>query len=308
MQTAMRITEAPAKRGMTALAFLLLSAAASNAALVWGNSGTIADERGAAVASSRTDAAVGSFAQLIWAGPNETADAFVRSDTGLSGDDVVVATVFSAEDFFSAPVPGIFPMRVLALTAADSNTVYYVRVFNAPNPDYPEGVSAPAPLRATYFWQSAPHAYAYNELLDDHWDFAPAGGQTLARGMIASNDVPVWWLVEYDLTNDYDTAAVGNPDGDPFSTDEEWIADTDPTGSNSYFRITAISNNTFTTVHFDSSPNRLYTLVACSNLTVTAWTNVPGAGPRLGVGGSDAMPATNSLPHGPFYRLRAEIP
>jgi hypothetical protein len=175
MKTAMRILEVAAKTGIAVLACLLLSGGAANAGLVWGNSGAITNERGTAVASSRTDSAVGSFAQLIWAGANETADAFVRSDTGLSGDDVVVATVFSAEDFFSAPLPGIFPMRVLALTATDSNKTYYVRVFNTPNPDYAEGVSAPAPLRATYFWQSAPHVYEHNVLLDDSWDVTVHG-------------------------------------------------------------------------------------------------------------------------------------
>jgi hypothetical protein len=308
MKTAMRNTEELAKTGMVVLAFLLCSGAASNADLVWGNGGAITNERGAAVASSRTDCALGSFAQLIWAGPNETADAFVRSDTGLSGDDTVVATVFSAEDFFAAPAPGIFPMRVLALNAADSNKVYYVRVFNASNPDYSEGVSAPAPLRATYFWQSEPHAYQYSELLDDHWDFAPVGGRTLMRGMIASNDVPVWWLVEYRLTNDYDTAALGNQDGDAFPTDQEWIADTDPTDSNSCFRITDAEYGPPLTVHFESSAARLYNMLRATSLSDNDWTNVPGLALRPGVGGMDYMRDTNAPMQKSFYRLKVEIP
>lgn len=301
--------EARAQTGIAGLVFLLFAIAASHAGLVWGNSGAITNERGVAVASSRTDGAVGAFAQLICAGPNETADAFVRSGTGLGGDDVVVATVFSAEDFFSAPAPGIFPMRVLALASADSNKVYYVRVFNVPNPDYAEGTSAPAPLRATYFWQSATHAYAHDELLDDHWNFAPAGGQTLVRGMIASNDVPVWWLVQYGLTNDYDAAAVGNQDSDAFSTDEEWVSDTDPTNASSVFRITAVSNLPPTRVYFLASSNRQYTLLAVSNLVIGAsWTNVPGAGPRAGTGGADSMTDTNRPPAGLFYRLEVGLP
>ena len=308
MKTAMRIAEAPAKTGMTVLAFLLFSGVLARAALVWGNSGAITNERGAAVASSRTDGAVGSFAQLIWAGPNETADAFVRSDTGLSGDDVVVATVFSAEDFFSAPAPGIFPMRVLPLTAADSNKVYYVRVFNAPNPDYAAGLGAPVPLRATYFWQSAPHTYEHDALLDDHWDIAPLGGQTLLRGMIASNDVPVWWLVNYQLTNDYDTAALGNQDGDAFTTDQEWIADTDPTNRNCFLRITGVEHTPPITVHFESSAARVYTMLRAANLSDDTWTNVPGLGSRPGAGGMDHMQDTNAPTQGSFYRLRVSLP
>lgn len=287
---------------------LVFSAVNSESALLWGNSGAITNERGTAVASTETNSTIGTFAQLIWAGPDETADPFVRSNTGISGDDAVAATVFSAEDFFTAPVPGIFPMRVLALGAADSSKVYYVRVFNAPNPDYAEGLAAPAPLRATYFWQSETHAYAHNELLDDHWNFAPSGGQTLARGMIASNDVPVWWLVQYDLTNNYDAAAVGNQDVDPFTTDEEWIADTSPIDSNSWFRVTGVTYGPSATVHFDSSTGRLYTMQCVTHLPESGWTNVPGSGPRPGAGGADSMPDTNAAPAGSFYRMNVQLP
>lgn len=287
---------------------IVLCALNSESALLWGNSGAITNERTAAVASSKTDSAVGSFAQLIWAGANETSDPFVRSDTGVSGDDVVVATVFSAEDFFSAPAPGIFPMRVLALSATDSNKVYYVRVFNAPNPDYAEGAGAPAPLRATYFWQSTPHVYEHNALLDDHWDFAPLGGQTLMRGMIASNDVPVWWLVNHQLTNDYDTAALGNQDGDAFSTDQEWIADTDPTNRNSFLRITGVERMPSVTVRFESSAARVYTMRRATSLSDGVWTDVPGLGSRPGVGAMDAMQDTNPPAQGLFYRLEVDLP
>ncbi len=232
----------------------------------------------------------------------------MRSDTGVSDDDVVVATVFSAEDFFSAPIPGIFPMRMLALGPVDSNKVYYVRVFNAPNPNYAEGTNAPAPLRATYFWQSATHAYAHNELLDDQWNFAPEGGETLVRGMIASNDVPVWWLVHYDLTNDYDATALGNQDDDAFTTDKEWLADTDPTDSNSYLRVTNVTHGSPVRVHFDSSAERVYALQGVTDLADGVWTNVPGGGPRVGIGGTDSMRDTNEPPQGPFYRLEVQLP
>lgn len=286
----------------------LTSDSAAQAALLWGNSGAITNEKGTAVVSSKSDSSIGSFAQLIWAGPDEAADPFVRSDTGVSGDDAIVATVFSAEDFFSAPTPGIFPMRVLPLGSADSNKVYYVRVFNVPNPDYAEGTSAPAPLRATYFWQSATHTYMHNDLLDDHWNFAPDGGATLVRGMIASNDVPVWWLAQYDLTNDYDAAALGNQDDDAFTTDIEWLADTDPTDSNSYFRVKHITQDSSVTLHFDSSAERVYVLQGVTDLEGGVWTSVPGGGPRGGIGGTDSMQDTNDPPQGPFYRMNVELP
>lgn len=287
---------------------LLSSANAAHAALLWGNNGAITNEEGTAVASSPTDSTIGSFAQLIWAGPDETADPFVRSDTGVSDDDTVVATVFSAEDFFAAPMAGIFPMRVLPLGSSDSNKVYYVRVFNAPNPDYAEGNSAPAPLRATYFWQSATHAYEHNELLDDHWNFAPAGGQTLVRGMIASNDVPVWWLVRYDLTNDYDAAALGNQDTDPVPTDEEWIADTIPTNGDSFFRLTWIERTNSMAIMFGSSTARVYSLENSEMLDGGYWMAVEGQANVTGdASGMTTLIDTNDAAM-KAYRVEVSLP
>ncbi len=45
-----------------------------------------------------------------------------------------------------------------------------------------------------------------------------------------------------------------------------------------------------------------------SNLLDGSWTNVPGAGPRMGVHGPDSMDDTNEPPRGPFYRLGVELP
>jgi T5SS/PEP-CTERM-associated repeat protein len=99
-----------------------------------------------------------------------------------------------------------------------------------------------------------------------------------------------------------------NADGDSFSNWQEYVADTDPTNSASYFHVTAVSNLPPWTVCFLSSTGRLYTLNGISNLVNGVWTNVPGAGSRLGVGGLDAMQDTNVPPKGPFYRMNVELP
>jgi len=61
-------------------------------------------------------------------------------------------------------------------------------------------------------------------------------------------------------------------------------------------------------VYFEASAGRRYTLSGVSNLTSGAWSDVPGAGPRPGTGGADALSDTNMPPRGPFYKLQVELP
>ncbi|MCK5529007.1 MAG: hypothetical protein KAI74_04945 [Kiritimatiellae bacterium] len=101
--------------------------------------------------------------------------------------------------------------------------------------------------------------------------------------------------------------SISNYDGDAFSNADEQIADTDPTDSNSCFHISSVSNQVAMTLYFDSSSNRLYSMIGCSNLVSDIWTNVSGAGPRAGVGGADVMQDTNAAPYR-YYRLTVELP
>lgn len=101
--------------------------------------------------------------------------------------------------------------------------------------------------------------------------------------------------------------ASANPDTDPFDNKDEYTADTDPTDSDDWFRIAAIGAGPPATIHFDSSSNRLYTLLWSADLVSNAWTNVPGAPSRMGIGGSDSMIISNALPTG-FYKLEVAVP
>jgi len=98
-----------------------------------------------------------------------------------------------------------------------------------------------------------------------------------------------------------------NTDGDPHTDYEEYVADTDGANPNDYFRITAISNNSPFTVYYDSSSNRWYTMIYCSNLMHAAWTNVPGTDTRKGIHGPDSMDDTNVPSKGPFYRMEVGL-
>lgn len=98
-----------------------------------------------------------------------------------------------------------------------------------------------------------------------------------------------------------------NTDGDSFDDYGEWVADTDPSDSNDWFRISAISNEPPFRIHFTSSSNRNYTLGYSTNLASNVWGNLPGQGPRAGTGGQDSLTDTNSVPQR-FYRIEVQLP
>jgi PKD repeat protein len=112
------------------------------------------------------------------------------------------------------------------------------------------------------------------------------------------------WEIAYalDPTNAFD--ATGNLDGDLHNNIQEFIADTDPNNPNDWFRIEGFDG---TSILFDSSDARWYTLLGCTNLVEGVWNPVPGTPPRMGAGGADSMQATNNLPRG-FYKLTVELP
>lgn len=122
-----------------------------------------------------------------------------------------------------------------------------------------------------------------------------------------TNGITWAWLLKYGLATD-GSADLQQSDTDTVNNLQEYIADTDPTNSASYFCITDISNSPTTTVSFVSSAGRAYTLIGVTNLSSSAWLPVPGAGPRLGIGGADALSDTNLPPKGPFYKLQVELP
>ncbi len=95
--------------------------------------------------------------------------------------------------------------------------------------------------------------------------------------------------------------ATADTDGDGIADGDEWIVDSSLISSNAPFRIIAVSNRT---VFFQSSENRLYSLLSCTNLIDGVWaTNET----RMGIGGSDSLQSTNSLPQ-EFYRVKVSLP
>ena len=102
--------------------------------------------------------------------------------------------------------------------------------------------------------------------------------------LLATNDVPLWWLaLHYGTTNDFDTLALSDSDQDSMAAWEEYIADTDPTDPSAKLSILNVDPfNGQYIVTWPSSTQRLYTLYRTTNLTLfpdgnTVAIDVPGS-------------------------------
>ncbi len=130
----------------------------------------------------------------------------------------------------------------------------------------------------------------------------------LASADSNGDGIPDGWTQRFGM-NPTDTAvAASNPDHDPHTTLQEWIADTDPTNALSYFRIDSISSLSPVAVSFLSSSNRLYTLWSATNLADTAaFTTVPGQTDIRGTGGAQTLTDTNAAA-ARFHRVNVKLP
>lgn len=62
--------------------------------------------------------------------------------------------------------------------------------------------------------------------------------------LTASNSVPYSWLASVGITNDFENAVTNDPDGDSFTTAQEYWAGTDPTTNASYLNISHVEMTT----------------------------------------------------------------
>jgi len=99
--------------------------------------------------------------------------------------------------------------------------------------------------------------------------------------------MPDIWESGYGLNPAISNAVDSDADSDGQTDLDEWIADTIPNNSNSYFQITAITGSTSRVVLLPSSATRLYRLEGSTSLIDQTWVpiqvNVPGNGALLGI-------------------------
>ncbi len=123
----------------------------------------------------------------------------------------------------------------------------------------------------------------------------------LSRDDVDEDGIPdAWELGRYGTIRH---APAWDGDGDGFTLLEEYIADTAPQDSNSYFRAEGISLSPLVSVSFASATGRVYRLEYSDDFMGDTWEAVPGLSNVLGVGGAQILTDTNAA-SSRRYRLR----
>ncbi len=116
--------------------------------------------------------------------------------------------------------------------------------------------------------------------------------------------IPAYWESLYfnGATNALPDA---DDDKDGMSNRDEYLALTEPTASNSVFKIAFTQTGTLNGIGFTSHVARLYNLAFTTNLIQGQWSNLPPA--RLPEGELSILYHTNAANSG-FYRIRVSTP
>ena len=124
--------------------------------------------------------------------------------------------------------------------------------------------------------------------------------------------IPDLWRATYfgglGTTTNSMSCATCDPDQDGADNYQEFVADTNPTNALSVFHVQGIAPGPRVVVSFQSSSNRVYTLYAGTNLTLSAWTSVQGQTNITGNAG--ILTLTNPTPAAlqMFLRVGVQLP
>ena len=134
----------------------------------------------------------------------------------------------------------------------------------------------------------------------------------LATADSNGDGVPDGWYQGFGLNPVDPTIGANNKDNDVHSNRDEWVADTDPTDPDSFFKIESISVGPPVVIQYLSSSNRRYTLVYTPGLgdgdgSSVVWTEVTGAVDQPGSGGLDSLTDSNVGDAG-HYKVEVSTP
>jgi len=124
--------------------------------------------------------------------------------------------------------------------------------------------------------------------------------------ILATHATPYWWLAHFGWTNDFDAAALDDPDEDGTPTWQEYVADTDPTDANDVWLPLAVAGTTQLVFAIEpTSTGRLYSIDAAENLVHPIWSNLTNASGTGSPWNPEwTLPDTGVF----FFRSRVHVP
>ena len=137
------------------------------------------------------------------------------------------------------------------------------------------------------------------------WMDAPKAVQANFAANLAASNVPEWWLADHGWTNAFDAAATNDAEPDGYFTWQEYVADTDPTNSDSHPRMAFVAtwrtNEPILT--WPASTARLYQIHWCDDIIVGQWDMQ-----QLGLGANTWTDTNPPPPTNRYYRIAPQIP
>ena len=136
-----------------------------------------------------------------------------------------------------------------------------------------------------------------------------------AANITVNNPTPEWWMAQFGITSDFETAVLNDPDGDGASTGDEWIMDTNPTNHQSILQVSQTEFLYDTNGHvvgqrlvWPCSLGRVYDVQHTASLNNDVWVAL-GSLTNL-VPTQSPMTVTNTIisPDAQFIRLKVRLP
>lgn len=130
---------------------------------------------------------------------------------------------------------------------------------------------------------------------------------SFAENVTANTGTPEWWLAQHGFTNDFEAAALADPDGDRVRTADEWIMNTDPNDGASYLYLESLSESAAGELTWPARPDRVYDVEFAPQLT-DDWQAAPGLTNLVTAG--EFITVTNLSNAGAqgVYRVRVRLP
>ena len=145
--------------------------------------------------------------------------------------------------------------------------------------------------------------------LTNAWTYVQTDSLVTHTNDTNTNNIPDTWEMSMvgNLTDLAGGGGSNDEDGDGVSDYNEYLAGTNPKGSNDYLRLTAIvvTNGTNITVTWASTNSRLYDIDWRTNLLAGVWTNYARVSVTAGVS-TIVLPISGKTQA--FYRVQAVMP